>query len=214
MCIRDRYYDTEKQSNDDLDVAKNNLKKEQEKVDNLINNFGSENLKKNLHTIREIKNNIDETLWVEGFLQEFLNTIHYYSGEYNSVEDFIEFHNKKNEILDSNEYELEMGINQNPFVIKLERSDEAKKPNSREVCLYDYIKLPLTIRRPKIGDAFYPYGMKGKKKLSKFFKDKKMSIFAKQNQWVLLKGDDILWIIGQRADNRFIKTKGKCLKIS
>ena len=121
---------------------------------------------------------------------------------------------KKNEILDSNEYELEMGINQNPFVIKLERSDEAKKPNSREVCLYDDIKLPLTIRRPKIGDAFYPYGMKGKKKLSKFFKDKKMSIFAKQNQWVLLKGDDILWIIGQRADNRFIKTKGKCLKIS
>jgi len=121
---------------------------------------------------------------------------------------------KKNEILDSNEYELEMGINQNPFVIKLERSDEAKKPNSREVCLYDNIKLPLTIRRPKIGDAFYPYGMKGKKKLSKFFKDKKMSIFAKQNQWVLLKGDDILWIIGQRADNRFIKTEGKCLKIS
>lgn len=121
---------------------------------------------------------------------------------------------KKNQILDSNEYELEMGINQTPFVIKLERSDEAKKPNSREVCLYDDIKLPLIIRRPKIGDIFYPYGMKGKKKLSKFFKDKKMSIFAKQNQWVLLKGDDILWIIGQRADNRFIKTKGKCLKIS
>ena len=121
---------------------------------------------------------------------------------------------KKNQILDSNEYELEMGINKTPFVIKLERSDEAKKPNSREVCLYDDIKLPLIIRRPKIGDIFYPYGMKGKKKLSKFFKDKKMSIFAKQNQWVLLKGDDILWIIGQRADNRFIKTKGKCLKIS
>mgnify|MGYP001372086293 FL=1 len=121
---------------------------------------------------------------------------------------------KKNEILDSNEYELEMGINKIPFVIKLESSDEAKKPNSREVCLYDDIKLPLIIRRPKIGDTFYPYGMKGKKKLSKFFKDKKMSIFAKENQWVLLKGDNILWIIGQRADNRFIKTKGKCLKIS
>ena len=121
---------------------------------------------------------------------------------------------KRNEILDSNEYELEMGINQNPFVIKLEKSDEAKKPNSREVCLYCDIKLPLTVRRPKIGDTFYPYGMKGKKKLSKFFKDKKMSIFAKQNQWVLSNGDNILWIIGERADNRFIKTKGKCLKIS
>ena len=121
---------------------------------------------------------------------------------------------KRNEILDSNEYELDMGINQNPFLIKLERSDEAKKPNSREICLYCDIKLPLIVRRPRIGDTFHPYGMNGKKKLSKFFKDKKMSIFAKQNQWVLLKGDDILWIIGQRADNRFIKTKGKCLKIS
>ena len=121
---------------------------------------------------------------------------------------------KRNEILDSNEYELEMGINQKPFKIKLEMSDEAKKPNSREVYLYCDIKLPLIVRRPKIGDTFYPYGMKGKKKLSKFFKDKKMSIFAKQNQWVLSNRDDILWIIGERADNRFIKTKGKCLKIS
>ena len=121
---------------------------------------------------------------------------------------------KRNEILDSNEYELEMGINQKPFKIKLEMSDEAKKPNSREVYFYCDIKLPLIVRRPKIGDTFYPYGMKGKKKLSKFFKDKKMSIFAKQNQWVLSNRDDILWIIGERADNRFIKTKGKCLKIS
>ena len=121
---------------------------------------------------------------------------------------------KRNEILDSNEYELEMGINQKPFKIKLEMSDEAKKPNSREVYLYCDIKLPLIVRRPKIGDTFYPYGMKGKKKLSKFFKDKKMSIFTKQNQWVLSNGDNILWIIGERADNRFIKTKGKCLKIS
>ena len=60
--IDSKYYETEKQSNDDLDIAKNNLKKEQEKVDNLINNFGSENLKKNLHTIREIKDNIDEII--------------------------------------------------------------------------------------------------------------------------------------------------------
>jgi len=60
--IDSKYYETEKQSNEDLDVAKKNLKQEQEKVDNLINNFGSENLKKNLHTIREIKDNIDEII--------------------------------------------------------------------------------------------------------------------------------------------------------
>ncbi len=60
--IDSKYYETEKQSNEDLDVAKKNLKQEQEKVDNLISNFGSENLKKNLYTIREIKDNIDEII--------------------------------------------------------------------------------------------------------------------------------------------------------
>ena len=60
--IDSKYYETEKKSNDDLDFAKNNLKMEQEKVDNLIKNFGSENLKKNLQTIREIRNNIDEII--------------------------------------------------------------------------------------------------------------------------------------------------------
>ncbi len=60
--IDSKYYETEKTSNEDLETAKNNLKIEQEKVDNLISNFGSENLKKNLQTIREIKNNIDEII--------------------------------------------------------------------------------------------------------------------------------------------------------
>ena len=60
--VDSKYYETEKKSNEDLETAKNNLKIEQEKVDNLISNFGSENLKKNLQTIREIKNNIDEII--------------------------------------------------------------------------------------------------------------------------------------------------------
>ena len=60
--VDSKYYETEKTSNEDLETAKNNLKIEQEKVDNLISNFGSENLKKNLQTIREIKNNIDEII--------------------------------------------------------------------------------------------------------------------------------------------------------
>ena len=60
--VDSKYYETEKTSNEDLETAKNNLKIEQDKVDNLISNFGSENLKKNLQTIREIKNNIDEII--------------------------------------------------------------------------------------------------------------------------------------------------------
>ena len=60
--IDSKYYDTEKQSNADLEVAKSDLKTEQEKVDNLLKNFSSESLKKNLHTINEVKSNIDKII--------------------------------------------------------------------------------------------------------------------------------------------------------
>ena len=60
--IDSKYYETEKQSNNDLDIAKNNLKEEQEKVDFLLSNFSSESLKKNIHTINEISSNIDKII--------------------------------------------------------------------------------------------------------------------------------------------------------
>ena len=60
--IDSKYYETEKQSNDDLEQAKNNLKNEQEKVETLLNNFSSENLKKNLQTINEVRTNIEKII--------------------------------------------------------------------------------------------------------------------------------------------------------
>ena len=60
--IDSKYYETEKQSNNDLDIAKNNLREEQEKVDFLLSNFSSESLKKNIHTINEIRSNIDKII--------------------------------------------------------------------------------------------------------------------------------------------------------
>ncbi|SHF03608.1 tRNA(Ile)-lysidine synthase [Arenibacter palladensis] len=65
------------------------------------------------------------------------------------------------------------------------------------------LKYPLTVRKCQKGDYFYPLGMSGKKKISKFFKDAKMDVFAKENQWLLCSGDNIVWIIGKRADERF-----------
>ena len=46
--------------------------------------------------------------------------------------------------------------------------------------------------------------MNGKKKLSKYFKDEKYSLLDKENQWLLCSEDQIIWVIGKRADNRFI----------
>jgi tRNA(Ile)-lysidine synthase len=65
------------------------------------------------------------------------------------------------------------------------------------------LKFPLTIRKWREGDYFYPSGMNGKKKLSKYFKDEKYSLLDKENQWLLCSEDQIVWVIGKRADNRF-----------
>lgn len=78
------------------------------------------------------------------------------------------------------------------------------------------LKFPLLIRKWKEGDYFVPFGMKGKKKLSDYFKDEKFSLPQKEQTWLLFSGEDLVWIINQRADNRFSVEKGdrEILKIS
>ena len=61
----------------------------------------------------------------------------------------------------------------------------------------------LEVRKWKKGDYFYPLGMKGRKLISKFFKDEKFNAIQKEEQWLLFSGDKLVWIIGHRADDRF-----------
>lgn len=70
------------------------------------------------------------------------------------------------------------------------------------------ITLPLKLRNKKEGDSFFPIGMMGKKKISKFFKDEKLSILAKQKTWLLCdRNNEILGIIPLRQDRRFAAEK-------
>jgi len=71
----------------------------------------------------------------------------------------------------------------------------------------ELLKFPLIVRKWKNGDYFYPFGMKGKKKLSKYFKDEKYSLIDKENQWLLCNEEQIVWVIGKRSDNRYKLTQ-------
>ena len=87
--------------------------------------------------------------------------------------------------------------------IKIEIVEQSR--NTDEYAIIDRSKLDreLVIRKPILGDFFYPFGMKGKKKLSKYFKDEKYSLVDKEKQWLLCSGEKIVWVIGKRVDRRF-----------
>ena len=72
----------------------------------------------------------------------------------------------------------------------------------------DLLKFPLILRKRQEGDYFYPFGLEGKKKLSKFFKDEKLSLLAKENTWLVCSGKDIIWVVNHRLDDRFKVTQG------
>jgi len=81
---------------------------------------------------------------------------------------------------------------------------------------FDNLEFPLIFRKRQKGDFFFPIGLNGKKKVSKFFKDEKLSLIDKENAWLLCSKNDIVWVVGMRLDDRFKVTKStsKILKIT
>lgn len=110
--------------------------------------------------------------------------------------------------IDKQIYEIEEGITEvnEPLTIKLQTVNAISLDYTKNTIFVNnnLIKFPLFVRKWQEGDYFYPLGMNGqKKKVSKYFKDEKMSLSEKENAWLLCSENKVVWIVGKRADERF-----------
>lgn len=106
---------------------------------------------------------------------------------------------------------LEYFINENQLEVKIPINlsfsqvfDSSLDSNQTIFVDANKLEYPLVLRHWKQGDTFQPFGMKGKsKKVSKFFKDEKLSLIEKEIVWILCSNNQIVWILGLRQDERF-----------
>ena len=120
------------------------------------------------------------------------------------------FLNLISEILDSNEYIIKQGEKEINQPIKLtfsivENNADFKIEKKKDIAHFDLDKLsfPLRLRRWKKGDRFHPFGMKGSKLLSDYFIDEKLNLLEKENIWLLVSDDEIIWVVGMRTSEKF-----------
>lgn len=123
------------------------------------------------------------------------------------------------EIIEKEQFEIYENDQDVNFPLKLKLCNVSHITiDSNKVIFVDAEKIqyPLILRKWKEGDSFEPFGMNGKsKKISKLFKDEKLSLIEKENCWLLCSQDQIVWVVGIRQDERFKieKTTNKILKI-
>jgi len=68
----------------------------------------------------------------------------------------------------------------------------------------DKLHFPYNIRRWQSSDFFYPLGMNfKKKKISDLLIDRKIDRFSKEEVWLLVSSNEIVWVIGIQSDERF-----------
>lgn len=96
--------------------------------------------------------------------------------------------------------------------MKIDKVSVLDSPDTNTIYVdFDKLQFPLELRPWKNGDYFYPNGMKGKKKISKFFKDEKMSLSEKDKTLLLCSDAQVVWVIGKRQDARFIASETDAL---
>ena len=134
----------------------------------------------------------------------------FYSNEYRLIKDreyllIAPYISKPDQIFYIDEDCREINYPLRLMVEKLDRTPAFRfstHPNIVDLDL-DKLDFPLILRHWQDGEYFQPLGMSGLKKLSDFFIDEKFSIPEKENAWILASGNQVVWIVGKRLDDRF-----------
>lgn len=91
-----------------------------------------------------------------------------------------------------------------PIGLRFEKIEQLETVDQRAIIVdMDTLEFPLELRKWTDGDRFIPFGMKGSKKLSDYFIDQKISRTEKGKIWLLCSGQEVVWVVGRRADDRF-----------
>lgn len=206
----------------------NNLKEAEKIYDGYISNAIDEVLNDNLIDIEKLKQTYSpqsvlfQVLSPMGFtssvVEDIANNLDSIPGKMYHGEnirllkdrDYLVISEDKEEQTKDKEYFIDADTTEqnSPFALtfnKEEHTPQFKIRRSKAVlhCDMDKLTFPLTLRKWREGDWFVPFGMKGKKKLSDFFTDNKFTLFQKEETWVLLSQNNIVWVVNHRADNRF-----------
>ncbi len=77
--------------------------------------------------------------------------------------------------------------------------------DNKSIAYFDLDKLvfPLTMRKWQPGDRMIPFGMNGTKLISDILINDKVDSFEKENIYVILSQDKIIWLVGYRSSNVF-----------
>jgi tRNA(Ile)-lysidine synthase len=126
----------------------------------------------------------------------------------------IIFTRKQSTVAPACSFDIEPGENQIPslgvnLTVSISNERPAHLSEGNETAFFDAEKISsMTVRTFREGDRFMPLGMKASVKLKDYFISKKIPRDNRRNIPLLTSNGQIIWIVGQRMDERYKVTDG------
>ncbi|MBI3189347.1 MAG: tRNA lysidine(34) synthetase TilS [Ignavibacteriales bacterium] len=147
-------------------------------------------------------------------VKEMLSVMNAETGSWCPLNDEVMFYRDRNHLVfarqtNTQEFQVLLSpperIHRDDFEFVTSFVPQAKFSESRSVEFIDASKLGknIQLRNWKNGDWFIPFGMNERKKLSDYFVEQKIPRFKKRTIPILTSDENIVWVCGQRLDERY-----------